>query len=49
MVASGEVEFDCGEDGVKAMAVFCAQLVREGIFFKVVDKSSRFIVYLTGF
>jgi len=49
MNAMREVEFDCGDDGVKAMAIFCAQLTREGITFRVTDKGTRYIVCLLGF
>ena len=45
----GEAEFDCGDEGIKSMAVFCATLVREGIRFNVVDKGTRFLVKMTGY
>lgn len=43
------IEFDCGPEGIKDMAIFCAQLQREGIRFKTTMRGGTYIVTLIGF
>lgn len=45
----GEAEFDCGDDGMRSMAIFCAQLLKEGIKFSVVCRGTKHIVKMTGY
>jgi len=42
------IRFEATEDGVKLLAAFLAQLVREGVTYKVDDAASHFTVTLTG-
>jgi hypothetical protein len=42
------VVFGVSEEDIKMMAVFCAQLVREGVRFTVLRNGMKFEVRLTG-
>ena len=42
------VSFEATADGMKLMAVFIAQLVREGVVFTSEDKGTKTVVTLTG-
>jgi len=42
------ISFEATEDGMKLMATFIAQLVREGVVFTTENKGSTVVVTLTG-
>lgn len=42
------ITFQADEEGMKLMAVFVAQLVREGLTFTVENRATCFLVTLTG-
>ena len=44
----GTVKFPLTGEGLKNMAIFIAQLVREGIVFKTVESNDCYKVELTG-
>lgn len=45
---NGPITFERDENGIKLLAIFIAQLIKEGVVYTITNESNRVFVNLTG-